>query len=319
MKRFLSKPYWWTIVYTLLLTGFTAFVLLDTFVIPRAISAAPAVEYVQNDNVVASTAAPSSMDTEKDSAGAAADGPVYTANSYKDENISITITTERLYDTQVYIADIQLRSLDYLKTAFARNTFGRNIAQKTSVMAEAHDAILAINGDYCGFRNTGFVIRNGVLYRAAARSRNDDEALVIYGDGSFGVVSENAISADALKQKGAIQVFSFGPSLLKNGVIDVNESSEVAKAKTSNPRTAIGIISPLHYIIIVSDGRMDQSTGLTLYQLAEIFQEQGCEIAYNFDGGGSSAMWFNGRILNVPTDGVKLGERKVSDIVFIGY
>jgi hypothetical protein len=323
MKRLLSRPYWWTVVYTLLLTGFTTFVLLDTFVIPRAITAAPAVESVPNDNIVVTTAAPSDTDTEtgteKAAAGAAADRPVYTANSYTDGNISITITTERRYDTQVYISDIQLQSAEYLKTAFARNTFGRNIAQTTSVIAQTQDAILAINGDYCGFRNSGFVVRNGVLYRRVARSRSDDEALVIYGDGSFEVVRESAISADALMEKGAVQVFSFGPSLLKNGVIDVNESSEVAKASTSNPRTAIGIISPRHYIMIVSDGRTDQSTGLTLYQLAEIFQEQGCEIAYNFDGGGSTAMWFNGEIVNVPTDGVKLGERKVSDIVFIGY
>jgi exopolysaccharide biosynthesis protein len=317
MKRFINRPFWWAIVYSLLLTGFTVFVLLDTFVIPRAISAAPAADNVRNDNAVATTAGP--FINNQNAAGAAADSGVYTANSYKDENISITITTERRYDTQVYIADIRLQGVDYLKTAFAKNTFGRNIAQTTSAMAEAQDAILAINGDYCGFRNTGFVIRSGVLYRGVARSRNDDEALVIYGDGSFEVVSENAVSADALMQKGAIQVFSFGPSLLKNGVIDVNESSEVAKAMTSNPRTAIGIISPLHYIMIVSDGRTDRSTGLTLYQLAEIFEEQGCQIAYNFDGGGSSAMWFNGKIVNVPTDGRYLGERKVSDIVFIGY
>jgi exopolysaccharide biosynthesis protein len=142
---------------------------------------------------------------------------------------------------------------------------------------------------------------------------------VVYGDGSFEVIRENDTSADALLKNGAVQVFSFGPSLLKNGVINVNESSEVAKAMTSNPRTAIGIISPRHYILIVSDGRSDWSAGLTLNQLAQILQEQGCDTAYNFDGGGSSAMWFNGEIVNVPTDGRKLGERRVSDIVYIGY
>ncbi|MCX5999453.1 MAG: phosphodiester glycosidase family protein [Chloroflexi bacterium] len=301
MKRFF-KSSWWAIMYTVLLTGFTAFVLLDTFVIPKAIQSVSTVDYTQNSNATGTT-----------------DSGIYTANSYEDENISITITTERVDDTQVYIADIQLQSIDYLKTAFAQNIFGRNIKQTTSAMAEAHGAIFAINGDYYGFQDYGFVIRNGILYRSKARSGNDDEALVIYEDGSFEVVSENAVSADALLEQGAVQVFSFGPSLLCNGEINVNENSEVAKAMTSNPRTAIGIISPLHYIVIVSDGRTNVSAGLTLYQLAAIFKEQGCETAYNFDGGGSSTMWFNGEIVNVPTDGSKLGERKVSDIVYVGY
>ena len=295
MRRFLNKSPWWAIIYTVLLAGFAVFVLLDTFVIPKAIQ------------------------TVRDSATETTAGGVYTSNSYEDENISITIMTERVDETQVYIADIQLQSVDYLKTAFAQNTYGRNIKQTTSAIAEAHDAILGINGDYYGFRNDGFVIRNGILYRSTSRSVDDDEALVIYENGSFEVVSESATSADALLEQGAVQVFSFGPSLLRNGEITVSKNSEVEMAKTSNPRTAIGIISPLHYIMIVSDGRTDASAGLTLYQLAAIFKELGCETAYNLDGGGSSTMWFNGEIVNVPTDGSTLGERKVSDIVYIGY
>ena len=54
---------------------------------------------------------------------------------------------------------------------------------------------------------------------------------------------------------------------------------------TNNPRTAIGMISPLHYVIIVSDGRTSKSEGLSLYQLAGLFKEEGCTVAYNLDGG----------------------------------
>ena len=324
MKNIFQKPFRWALTYAIILTGFTVFVLLDTFVIPKAIQTVPdAVSTLNNVSAATATITSSSVtestDNGTDTSAHKADGSLYTANSYQDENISITITTERVYDTQVYIADIQLQSIAYLKTAFAQDTFGRNIKQKTSAIAEAHDAILAINGDYCGFRNYGFVIRNGVLYRDSARNSNDDEALVIYEDGSFEVVRENAVAADELLQQGAVQVFSFGPSLLNNGTVSVNENSEVARAKISNPRTAIGIISPLHYIMIVSDGRTKASAGLTLYQLAEIFKELGCETAYNSDGGGSSTMWFNGEIVNIPTDGSKLSERSVSDIVYIGY
>ena len=87
----------------------------------------------------------------------------------------------------------------------------------------------------------------------------------------------------------------------------------------SNPRTAIGQVSALHYIMVVSDGRTDASEGLTLLELAQVMRQYGCVIAYNLDGGGSSTLWFNGKVINNPTDGRKASERSVSDIVCIGY
>lgn len=86
---------------------------------------------------------------------------------------------------------------------------------------------------------------------------------------------------------------------------------------TSNPRTAIGQISALHYLVIVSDGRTSESAGLTLYQLATLFAQRGCTVAYNLDGGGSSTMVFNGNVVNNPTSGRSITERAVSDIVYI--
>ncbi len=88
---------------------------------------------------------------------------------------------------------------------------------------------------------------------------------------------------------------------------------------TSNPRTAIGIIDNLHYVMVVSDGRTSASTGLTLYQLATFMKELGVTTAYNLDGGGSSTLYFNGSVVNNPTtDGKNITERRVSDIVYIG-
>lgn len=63
---------------------------------------------------------------------------------------------------------------------------------------------------------------------------------------------------------------TYGAALVNDGNVVVAENTEVEQAQTSNPRTAIGMISPLHYVIIISDGRTDVSEGLTLYQLAGI-------------------------------------------------
>ena len=88
--------------------------------------------------------------------------------------------------------------------------------------------------------------------------------------------------------------------LLREGKITVGEDSEVGRAMQSNPRTAIGMVEPLHYILLVSDGRTMESAGLTLFELAEVMQGLGCETAYNLDGGGSSTMWFMGEIIIFP-------------------
>lgn len=146
------------------------------------------------------------------------------------------------------------------------------------------------------------------------------EDLVIYDDGSFEIINESNISADSLYNNGARQIPSFGPALVEDGKISVTTQDEVGKAMASNPRTAIGIIGELHYVFVVSDGRTSESEGLSLYELAEFMQTLNVNIAYNLDGGGSSTMVFNGKVINNPTtSGKSIKERSVSDIVFIGY
>ena len=261
-----------------------------------------------------SSGSDSALAGESDSASQA---PVITDHSYQDANIQITIETVRAYNTDIYVADVVVSDVAYLKTALANNTYGRNIKEATSDMAEEHDAILAINGDYYGFRNAGFVIRNGVLYRTTARSGTNED-LVVHADGSFEIIDEASSDAQALYDEGALQVFTFGPGLIQDGEISVSSGSEVSQSKSSNPRTAIGMIDPLHYIFVVSDGRTSQSAGLSLLELAEMMQAYGVTEAYNLDGGGSSTMVFNGQVINNPTDGRSYGERRVSDIIYIG-
>jgi exopolysaccharide biosynthesis protein len=118
----------------------------------------------------------------------------------------------------------------------------------------------------------------------------------------------------------AWQVFCFGPGLISNSEIIVDSKSEVGGHKESNPRTAIAIIEPGHYLMVVSDGRTEESAGLSLLQMAEFLKKYGVTDAYNLDGGGSSTMVFNGKVVNKPTtNGVNIRERGISDIVYIGY
>lgn len=306
----------YVISYAAVLFGFTLYVILETFVLSSAKRSEETNDSFQF--VVPST----TLSAAAQSIGLAKEG-TDTGKSYQDENISIDILTYRENDTTIYVADIVVSSPEYLKTALAKSTYGKNIKAKTSETASEKDAILAINGDYYGARETGYVIRNGVLYRSDGKSGNQD--LVIWADGSLEVIDEGDISAQELLDKGAYQVFAFGPGLLTSGEITVDENDEVGQAMNSNPRTAIGIISDCHYVFVVSDGRTSKSEGLSLYELATFMKELGATCAYNLDGGGSSTMYFDGEIINNPVSNGKSSkssssnERRVSDIVYIGY
>lgn len=267
-----------------------------------------------------STVATTNTSSNAAVASQAAKTATVTDSSYKDDNISVNLSQTTVNNTQVYVADITLSSSDYLKTAFAQNAYGTNVTAKTSVTAADNDAILAVNGDYYGANSSGYVIRNGVVYRDTVRENSNNGDLVIYKDGSFKIIYEDQISAEQLVKDGAVNLLAFGPALVENGEIAVGKNQEVGQAMASNPRTAIGIIDENHYIIVVSDGRTSESEGLSLYQLAEVMKSYGAKTAYNLDGGGSSTLYFNGQVINKPTTGGnKISERAVSDIVYIGY
>ena len=86
---------------------------------------------------------------------------MWTDNSYTDKNISVKITEYREHDTTIYVADVRLASVEYLKTALAKGKYGSNIKEKTSDTAKRVGAILAVNGDFYGANESGYVIRNG--------------------------------------------------------------------------------------------------------------------------------------------------------------
>lgn len=311
----------WYIISVSVIVLWTLWTLLDAFVIPRdiviAVTSAEASSRVQAEETTAED--PSMEETGGEVPDESLTEPVISDTSYDDGEIFIEINYMRTLDTDVYIADIMINDPAYIKTALAEGAFGRNLTDTTSNIAGQNGAILAINGDYYGFRDSGYVMRNGYLYRSEPAKDPEQEDLVLYEDGSVRILSESEYTAEQIRDSGATQIFSFGPGLVIDGEVSVSSDDEVKRAQVTNPRTAFGLISPLHYLFVVSDGRTDESTGLSLLELADLMKELGCVTAYNLDGGGSSTIWFNGKVLNQPTTfGDTIAEREVSDIVYIG-
>ena len=329
MKRRFLALFLPIILFVLLLSSLSSYIVLDAFVLDRplgetTVDRRPITTPQTHDSQTPQTSiAPTTTDEPLLSE------PIIGERYYKDNNVEITIE-ERYYrnrngiDNKYFVVDLKLSDIEYLRSYVNTDFFGNVDKTTVSDMAELNDAIFAINGDLFTMLKTGFVIRNYVLYRESARDADDpfsDDALLLLSDGSFVMIDESDTLYEGRPSAYALpyttyQCFSFGPRLIEFGRIMVDENDEVGQSAASNPRTAIGMISPLHYKIVVAEGRLkryESRDGLTLYELADLMQSLGCSEAYNLDGGSSSTLYFNGEVLNeTPSD-----ERKVSDCIFI--
>jgi len=305
-----------------------AYLAADRYLI-RHVEIADVAAYAASASALAEAeTAPSSSAVEEEAAAGDAQPAVeeisYDDWNYRSSAFSISISSHSSGSggdaLAWFVADVLLTDAAQLQSAFADDQFGRNIIAYTSEIAAEHDALFAVNGDYYGFRSDGIIIRDGVIYR-------DEPArvgLAFYRDGSLQVYDETQTTADELLAAGVWNTLSFGPALLDDGEITANLANVEIDTNFGNhpiqgnqPRTGVGMLSPNHFVFIVVDGRSKgYSTGVTLIEFAQMFRDLGCIEAYNLDGGGSSVMYFMGRVVNNPLGRNK--ERGTSDILYIG-
>nr|WP_294493508.1 phosphodiester glycosidase family protein [uncultured Anaerosporobacter sp.] len=236
--------------------------------------------------------------------------------SYADDKVSLTVsqvTTGTGADkVTYYVADVKVSNIAYLRTGFASGEYGKNIRESVQDMADDNNAILAMSGDYYGNSDTSVVIRNGVLYRDDITGA---DICVLFTDGTMKTYSPDEFDVDEVIAAGAWQAWNFGPSLLDDNGDVPSSFNTTTYLNSENPRAAIGYIEPGHYIFVTVDGRNEgYSRGVTLSELAGIMSSLGCNVAYNLDGGKSSAMVYEGEYVNQPAD----GGRAISDIIYIG-
>ena len=125
--------------------------------------------------------------------------------------------------------------------------------------------------------------------------------LAFYRDGHVESLLSTERGAQEYIDGGAYDVYCFGPCLIRDGeftdyVLNAN--------KSYNPRYAIGMVEPGHYVAVLCEGRLKRSKGVQMPYLAQLLKDRGCQIAVNMDGGQTAVMCFMGRQLNevVTTD-----------------
>ena len=231
-----------------------------------------------------------------------------TEDSYRSDTVSVTIHRVEKDAVTYYVADIYVKYIESFRAGLALEHSNRWMAARD--IAEANDAIIAISGDFYGFRKTGTVaVRNGQEWIKKLPPEND--LLVMYYDGRMETISAEEADVDAIYAEGPYQIWCFGPELLRDGRAITEFTSRI---RGRNPRSAVGYFEPGHYCFMLVDGRQrGYSVGMTLGELAQAFEDLGCACAYNLDGGDTAVMVYQDEIYSRPDDDL----RDVSDILYI--
>ena len=210
-------------------------------------------------------------------------------NFYKSPNVSVTVETVEQelngHFQRWYVADIYVRDISSFSAYVENGSYESYLTTPALELAELAGAIVSINGDYCNAQaQSGFFVRNGTAYQQDQLPRCD--IAVLYTDGSLETYAPGEYTAEEILEREPWQLWKFGPELLDENGQPLESFNTSSAIEAANPRSALGYYEPGHYCFVVVDGRQSgYSRGMSLPELAKVFEDLGCTAAYNMDGG----------------------------------
>lgn len=248
---------------------------------------------------------------------------------------TLVVRIDRVFDPEAvvtwYEADV---FCDLNRERFGSVLYNPEKPQKkhvqAAVIARENQVVFGMNTDYYTYRIgrktiTGMVIRDGKVFyervpEANRRQFPNLDTLAMYANGNWEVYHSDELTSHEYLSKGAVDVFSFGPYLVRDGEINPF-IAQMTNGKTPQPRCALGMIEPGHYYAILAEGRIrNVSVGVDIAFLADHMLAAGCKTALNFDGGQTAVMTFMGnQITRIGKyDGGKTSARTTTEIVGVG-
>jgi exopolysaccharide biosynthesis protein len=190
--------------------------------------------------------------------------------------------------------------------------------ETTSSIARRNGAIAAINGG--GFIDTkwagtggmplGVVMSEGKFISGEIKNKDLKQDTIAFTAEGMLIIGKH--SQNELKKYNVKECISFGPPLIVNGKPTINKGDG---GQGISPRTVIGQKEDGSVLLLVIDGRSLKSYGATLKEVQDIMLENGAENAANLDGGSSATMFYDGKVVNTPSDA--LGERSVPSVFMV--
>lgn len=223
------------------------------------------------------------------------------------------------HEQEYYVTEITPSHANTLKKGLAHDVYDPTAPREgISNFAHRKDAVMAFSasGGLSADGLQGLQVYNGEVLRLRNKGQRLYETLAYMDDGTLKIIDDYSDTKDP-DLSGVKHTWHFGPYLIKDGVArttfpDFNDHNYLVEQK--HPRQAVGMKADGTILIITVDGRSDVAPGMDLYELTRLFQEHGCIVAYNLDGGGSAQSFVDGKPLNVYSDGK---ERNRRDFIYL--
>ena len=222
-----------------------------------------------------------------------------------------TLKMRRIESTRYVGYVLEIPDPRRVKVATAKNI--QEKGETVSNIAKDNDAVAAINaggfhdpnGTGTGRLPYGFIMQDGNY--VIGKDVGPDEAVDFVGFTKQGNLIDGTYTKTELADMDAAEGITFGPPLIVDGQKMITDGDG---GWGIGPRTAIGQKKDGTVIFLVIDGRQPgYSTGATLRDVQDVLYEEGCYIAANLDGGSSTTLYYNGKVVNKPAD--LLGERMI--------
>ncbi|MDL2276497.1 phosphodiester glycosidase family protein [Breznakia sp. OttesenSCG-928-G09] len=170
---------------------------------------------------------------------------------------------------------------------------------KLSETVQDLDALVAINAGGFSRKNTDGVLNSFTMIDQELLYGEEDETYSMIGFTQEGILKLGNYTYEEALAESIADAISFGPFLIVDGKTQITETSTGGL----QPRTAVGQCKDGTILFVVVEGRTSSSTGASLYDLQEIMKEYGAYNAANLDGGGSSALYYRGNLVNTLSNG----------------
>jgi exopolysaccharide biosynthesis protein len=232
--------------------------------------------------------------------------------NFQTNDASITVSTIHHSTFTAYVMEVR----DPKRIRVAVTKYRGKVGQTVSDMVQENGAVAGVNGGAfadANYQGTGGIPKGITIANGQLVESHDDGSIIGFTKG--GAMIAGMYSAAQLQQMGVDEALTFGPILIQNGH-DVIQGSGNTWAWA--PRTAVGQTKDGTVIFVVTDGRYihgPNNAGASMQDLAQIMLQYHCYVAANLDGGSSSTMVNNGKLVNQPTD--VLGEREVATSVMV--
>ena len=234
---------------------------------------------------------------------------------YLDDTILVITWQEYIEQRCCTFAEVKVAHGSQLRRKLAEDSYSSSVQLYASDMANASNAVVAMNGDFYAFRDLGITAYQRKLYRNNP-AQVDSCFFTASGDMIFSRAGELMGEGEAerfIEANDVVFAVAFGPVLVDNGELQYCSGYPIGEVNTEYSRSCIAMTDELHYLLMTINHTPDARPRATINELARIIYSKNVWKAYTLDGGQTAEIIMMGGPINHVDFGV---ERAVSDIIY---